>query len=362
MNLLLALLIIAAGVVIFLLCRRRKKGKHALKKYESPAAENFDDSGSYQDEIDYFMTPVVQATRIENNPTPNKKELYNKYNEAVARYNKVSPKVRKHPKVPNIETIVGQRDRAYQELITEPEPDNVRIVIPTPVPAAAPPVQVLKDNKRDDRLKIQVKSSSQNVHDHNVNDELSSRYTKLKTSGLPPSSDQQYAEMLEFIDKHDKKGKITDGFTFSTDISRFDNDKEDQIWSTVWRRIHAPENAGNVDSLKNAFRDAVVDCTENNHLVCTTGRVTRALNSLTLLDNNAELAKPAKTDDIARKEVYDQAHQILHRELDKKGSTFKVSYESGEMDDTDIFDTHVKECMKKEIGNSKYLNDALAAI
>jgi hypothetical protein len=370
MNLLIALLIIAIiGVIVFLICSNRKKGKHALKNYASSSTVDFDDSGSYQDELDYFMTPVTQATRIENNPVPDKKKLYNKYNEAVVRYNKVSSKIRKHPKVPNIETIIGQRDKVYREMMIEQanarpimQQQEYRAPRVIPVPAVAPPVPVLKENKREDRLKIQVKSSAQNVHDHNVNDELSNRYKQIKASGLPPGSNQQYAEMIEFIDQHNKNGKITDGFKSNTAISRFDNDPEDAIWSTVWRRIHAPENTSNVDSLKNAFRDAVVDCTENNNLVCTTGRVTRVLDSLTLLDSSLELSKPTKTDDLVRKETYDQAHQILQRELDSKGSVFKVAYESGEMEDTDTFDTHVKECMKKEIISSKYLNDALAAI
>lgn len=368
MNISLALIIIAIGLIVFLIYHNRKK-KHALKAYESPSTESFEDKVNYQDEVDYFMTPVAQATRIENNPVPDKKALYNTYNEAVARYNKVSPKVRKNPKVPNIETIVGQRNKALREILAEvprvvPTPRTMPMitapqVVPIPV---QPPVPVLKDKKREDRLKITVKSSAQNVHDHNVNDELSSRYKRIKESDLSPSSDQMYAEMVGFIDKNDVKGGITDGFKFNNPVSRFDNDTEDNIWYNVWRRIHAPGNAENIDSLKSSLREAVIDCTENNLLVCTTGRVTRALDSLTLLDIDDSISKPAKTDDIERKEVYDQAHAILHRELDKKGVTFKNAYESGEMDDTDAFDEKVRESIKKEVGTSKYLNDALAAI
>tara|TARA_B110000908_G_scaffold12629_1_gene14713 strand:+ start:6150 stop:7211 length:1062 start_codon:yes stop_codon:yes gene_type:complete len=349
--------------------------KQIFKDYSSPSTDPIIDTGPYTDEVDYVMKPLTQATRIENNTTidkQDKKDLYNKYNEAVARYNEVKLMVKKNPKVPNINTIVAQRDRAYREL----EPDthvpfsvvvNTRQPTPIIVPVNVPiteiiaPVPVLKDKKREDRLKIEVKSSSQNVHDHNVNDNLSNRYRKLK-SNIPPDSDDLYAEMLRFIDKHDHKGKITDGFKIGMGISRFNNDKEDMIWSTVWRRIHSPENAENIDSLKNSLRDAIKDCTENGHLVCTTGRVTRVLDSLTLLDKNDEISKPIRTDDIERKEVYDQAHTILHRELDKMGEKFKKDYESGEMDNTDAFDERVKESIKKEVGTSKYLNDALAAI
>ena len=232
---------------------------------------------------------------------------------------------------------------------------------------AAPPVPVVKKTpsllpSKKHNLNIEIKSSSQNVHDTNVNDELSNRYQIIKNSQLANDSDGRlFTNMIDFIDKNDKKKNIVKNFDYDEEISRF-KDQESNIWYTVWKRIHAPENSDNIESLKNSFRDAVIDCTEDGSTVCTVGRVTRALNSLTLMDKNTNIATPVKTDDIERKEVYDKAYTILQRELDKMGFKFKESYESGEMTNTEVFDDKVKEAIKQEVGQSKYLDDALAAI
>ena len=347
---------------IFYFCRETKH--EAIEAFESVESTPIEDKIKYKDEIDYYITPITQAIRMENALSNNKHQIYNKYNEAVHRYNKVAPKVKKHPKVPNIETVVRNRDRVFREIInTAPAPAPA----PAPMPVLIlPPVPIKKDPKRKDRLKIEIKSSAQNVHDHNVNDELSARYNGLKISNLADDSSKSYLEMLDFINKHDQsKRKIINGFDVGEPISRFNDDNEATIWMTVWRRIHSTDNKDNVDDLKNSLADAIKDCTEDGELVCTTGRVTRALNSLTLMDSNEKIASPIKTDDMERKEVYDKAYKILQEELNKKSKGFKDKYESGEMDDaeSDLFDTKVKDRIKKDIGeDSPYIKDALAAI
>lgn len=358
----LIVLILVLISIYFYCCNYRNKG--ALQNYKSVVEKDIPDTGKYKDEIDYFMTPVAQAIQLENKPNPDKKKLYNTYNEAVRRYNTVSPKVKKHPEVPNIQTIVKQRNKVYNDLQREPVVVAPRTIVPV-VAIVAPPLPIKKDNKKTDRLKIEIKSSAQNVHDHNVNDELSKRYNQLKDSNLAPDESKSYIDMLEFINKHDKsKRKIIKVFEISEPISRFNDDNEATIWSTVWRRIHSPDNKDNIEELKNSLADAVKDCTEDGELVCTTGRVTRALNSLTLMDKNESIASPIKTDDMERKEVYDRAHKILQEELDKKGDKFKESYESGDMSDkeSEPFDDVVRTRISNELGSSPYVQDALSAI
>ena len=361
MNCSIVILLFFAIIAIVWLCRSKVDNKkHGLKAYESSTTKPLKDKKKYKDEVDYFMTPVAQATRIENNNKQDKKELYNHYNEAIARYNLVDPVIRKRPDVPNIETIVNQRNRIYDEIMEE---EGFGIITNNPtIRPVLPPIPVKKEKVRKDRLKIDIKASPQNVHDTNVNDELSDRYKQLKQNQLADdTSGSLYTDMIDFIHKNDKKKNIVNNFDHTDNISRF-QDNEANIWYTVWKRIHAPENSDNVDSLKESFKCAIQDCTENGSTVCTVGRVTRALNSLTMMDKNEKLSAPVKTDDIERKEVYDQAHKILHRELDKMGNKFKELYESGEMNNTDEFDNKVKNAIRNELGKSKYLDDALAAI
>ena len=332
-------------------CRRKT---HSLTTYKSTSTVPLRPKQKYQDDIDYVMYPLSQATRIENTPNPNKRKLYNNYNEAVRRYSRVYPRVRKHPQVPNIETVVTQRDRAYLELLTAhinnvPEPPE-------------PPAVAIKTVPKRDKLKIEVKSSAQNVHDHNVNDELSKRYKTIKARQLEPISNEDKKEMSDFIGTSDTTKKMLINLSCKDTLSRFDDDTEEDIWLTVWKRIHSKDNNDNRDSLLLAFKNAIEDCKEDGHLVCTTGRVTRALDSLTLLDKNTDISTPIKTDDIERKETYDAAHKILQRELDKKGSEYKKSYESADLEDTTVFDDHVKNCIRNELKESKYRDDAVAAI
>lgn len=325
---------------------KNNRDGHSLNTYKSVSTDPIQPKEKYADEVDFVMYPLSQATRLENSPQPNKRDLYNVYNEAVARYNIVYPHIRKNPQVPNVETITTQRDRAYLELLTF----HVNVDAP---------VEAIKTVPKEEKLKIEIKSSAQNVHDHNVNDELSKRYKTLKSL---TSEDGTLESMLEFISKNDTTKQITINLALRDTISRFDNETEEDIWYTVWRRIHSKDNLENRNSLLLAFKQAIEDCVEDKHLVCTTGRVTRVLDSLTLLDANLEISKSIKTDDIARKDVYDSAHKILQRELNKRGALFKKQYEDDTVDNTEEFDKHVKECIERELEDSKYKNDAIAAI
>lgn len=348
-------------ICIVIICILLRKEDKIFKEYASTKDKPYKENKKKTsvNDLDYFMTPIIQATRIENKKEPKKSDVYKHYNEAIARYNRISPTVvREHPRVPNIETIVNQRNRAYEDMVQE---EGFGLITNGYV---APPVPVVKKQtpSKKHNLNIEIKSSSQNVHDTNVNDELSNRYQAIKNSQLANDSNGiLFTNMIDFIEKNDKNKSIVKNFNYDEEISRF-KDQESNIWYTVWKRIHAPENTDNIESLMNSFRDAVIDCTEDGSTVCTVGRVTRALNSLTLMDKNTKIASPVKTDDIERKEVYDKAYDILQRELNKMGSKFKDSYESGEMDNTEAFDDKVKEAIRQEVGDSKYLNDALAAI
>ena len=98
----------------------------------------------------------------------------------------------------------------------------------------------------------------------------------------------------------------------------------------------------NNKELKKAFLGALEECYENGIMVCTTGRVNRLLGSLTLLDQDDEISKPAVTIDILRKEILEKSFIILQDELDKKGNEFKEIYNSGS-DDTSEFSMMVQQ-------------------
>jgi hypothetical protein len=93
------------------------------------------------------------------------------------------------------------------------------------------------------------------------------------------------------------------------------NDSEKSVIESVWHRINSAENANSSDSLKNAFYDALASSMEtsggNTSMVCTVGRVSRVLESLTQLDASTAIAKPVVTTEMLRNEIFSKAGVIV---------------------------------------------------
>ena len=54
---------IVITIVIIYFCHRKNGGLEAFESVDSKPIEN---KSEYKDEVDYFMTPVAQAIRMEN--------------------------------------------------------------------------------------------------------------------------------------------------------------------------------------------------------------------------------------------------------------------------------------------------------
>lgn len=109
--------------------------------------------------------------------------------------------------------------------------------------------------------------------------------------------------------------------------------EENYVLAMIWTRILHPDNATNREKLSDCLIDQIIDCVEkerfvflninigsNNFedthsVVCITGRVSRLLSCLTLLDTDPILAEPEKDNNELENIMYMKAANILKTEL-----------------------------------------------
>jgi hypothetical protein len=87
------------------------------------------------------------------------------------------------------------------------------------------------------------------------------------------------------------------------------------------------------------------------HEVCTTGRCGRMINSLTLLDQDPEVARPMKTREILRNEVFMKSHQIIQARLAQTPQEIAAVYQGSapETEENRVAVRGLVENLKKEI-------------
>jgi hypothetical protein len=110
---------------------------------------------------------------------------------------------------------------------------------------------------------------------------------------------------------------------------------ERQVLLEAWKRTHAAENEAvqdKVAELQSSIVDALADSMESRELgkwqeVCVTGRCSRVLGALTLLDANEHLAAPLKTTAILRKEIMEHAYKTLNETISTADTTIAEQYQ-----------------------------------
>lgn len=179
---------------------------------------------------------------------------------------------------------------------------------------------------------IAVVGDTQNVHDSAVVAHTRNLYQKLGTvvPSQPPDNIRQAIDSHPFESEQRRFDALTTyNKMMSGDLVTGLGGSEREILTRTFNRVMAPENAKNKTSLMNAFMDSLADSVEHGHLVCTTGRCTRVLNSLNVLDANPEIAKPPITMEMLRSEVLTKSGRILERELANAPEAVRAGYNQG---------------------------------
>jgi hypothetical protein len=183
-----------------------------------------------------------------------------------------------------------------------------------------------------------IRNDPQNVHDSSVTNTIAERFKTIKELDVENEIDEDaeleaireeigkisgergHRAMKTFIAMNNQGSQVT---------SLGSNEKE--VLLEVWKRIQAPENEKNRESLKAAFIDSLAssiekDAAGNETSVCTGGRCTRVIDSLTLLDTNKKVAEPPKTKEMFRNEIMTKAADFIKKETEKLDKPLQDAY------------------------------------
>jgi hypothetical protein len=203
----------------------------------------------------------------------------------------------------------------------------------------------------EDPFDVEITSDPQNVHDSNVNRNLASKYEKIcYLNGEPRLT---IPDILNATRHHPDQHAINRVLhTMEMDylpISKL-NDSEINIALNVLQRILSKDNINNRDSLIAAYCDALKDSydTDKDYVVCSQGRISRIIESLTLLDNDKDLSSPAKTDEIVMSEFMGKAHKNLQEFISHLSANEKARYDKNDAEIDNELKRKLSESMLEE--------------
>lgn len=246
--------------------------------------------------------------------------------------------------------VPPQRNETPQQIV---ERNNIRL--------PARPIRV--PNAPQDR----VRNDSQNVHDSSVQKSLIRSVERLRKakkyndksipikdtitqirqylteeSSAPMNKRNQAINALDYIEK--ARGTL----------SNLGGMSELDVLSLVWSRIECPDNAKNKASLRAALVDQLADCiATGNAPVCTTGRASRIVSSLEVLDHQADLVA-LKPRWVYTDELNNLAARTRDEVLSRCTADERRAYEGiGQKDDEAVAaETRVTKKIKEAIWNN----------
>jgi hypothetical protein len=213
-------------------------------------------------------------------------------------------------------------------------------------------------------------SDSQNVHDSAVNKQLRDHYSQLLDSTpITLSNSAIEDEIIQQINKSNPKNikaalNSLDIIKKNTSFTPI-KDPEMELLKVVWERSKLNENILNSNLLKDAVIDSLVDMSTStdrlgSDIVCSSGRCTRLLGSLVLLDHDPTLSNGFFTVEQIRNDVLQNSKQILQDtieeysdDIDEKMKTVAESYKSEIFMETDpVTEDIFKNIVIQKIENS----------
>lgn len=198
-------------------------------------------------------------------------------------------------------------------------------------------------------------SDSQNVHDSSVYEVLREQVPIVVHENIVGHLDEAHTfdEAKEWLkrryitdqEKLTKINKILDLADADNQVGILSEVSEKELISAVWQRSHDPRNEKNKLQIQEALADSVLDCVENGHNVCMTGRACKIWQALAKLDFNEDIGI-LKTKQALRNEVYQKAAKVVDSFVGENGSASEeLKKDYAESKDTEQVE-ELKETMK----------------
>lgn len=310
--------------------------------------------------------PLSKINKNQQHINKKRQHINKKRNEKNVRehhyYQQALDRIIRYPQqnLNNANTIIDQIDNYYREV-----PPMVDI---TPTVLQARDIvrksKKEKTNTKEDYFIDQQKitSNPQNVHDSQVSKDIKNIYHHIKQTSSEISKEQAFQDIENAINSMSDSTKKQKALSTLGTIKkgyRIEslNDSEDHILVNVWKRINDPVNNDNRNNMVASLVDSLADCIEtnrygNDYQVCTNGRTSRIINSLTLLDENPDISSPPRTKEMIRNEALMKSLAILKDEKSKNPDIAKKYDEGDQTSNVIQFEDKVKnrieETLKKD--------------
>jgi hypothetical protein len=170
-----------------------------------------------------------------------------------------------------------------------------------------------------------ITNDPQNVHDSQVVHDTRNIYDRIRTNTQLSEQATNIAALRQYVDSKTLDKEQRDRIYSVLDVCGNNpitslDATEQAVLSDIWSRVNSNGNSANRDALRTALIDNLVSCTEKNNTgkystVCTSGRCTRYINTLTLLDNDVNVAAPIKTKSILRNEILAKTSVLIDKKL-----------------------------------------------
>lgn len=163
-----------------------------------------------------------------------------------------------------------------------------------------------------------VRNDSQNVHDHSLQNIGNTIITKLEDAQTADTSDFNLnrASLYSLVDdaKFPNIRRVVHSLMGDVKHSRFDK-TEQEVFNLVWNRVKDNQD------MTDMFMDNLNSCVENEHVVCSTGKIMRMLSTLDVVDDETPDLKPEW---VVRQEIMSTIANVIK----KLSPSEKRAYES----------------------------------
>jgi len=205
-----------------------------------------------------------------------------------------------------------------------------------------------------------VANDGQNVHDSQITSQMRELYNRVRGTRHENVRHDNIQTINGIIrEKCKNPDLVLAGFTGGNISALGVNDRE--VLETIWNRSYNKDNIGpypdNPDKTgTQVIQESIIDCLndtiERGNTVCTTGRVARILDGLTLVD---PISEGFKTRDMYKNEIFNMCARVLNEEIENaKGGEFDAiarSYQDPSIDVDDVEEEKFKGIVRQKINN-----------
>lgn len=196
------------------------------------------------------------------------------------------------------------------------------------------------------------RNDPQNTHNSQVLSTAINSINNLKKSTKMernlPTSLKEIRKFLKNMPKNDKRDdslKSLNRIEKNTSPFTFSDMKEVNVLNLIWNRIHSDVHKDNLDTVKESLYNQLADMQEHGYSVCATGRFTRLVDTLNVIDEEVSI-KPSY---VINQEMMNKSSKIRENILNTYSENERKELEKGTSNKQEEYDKNLKEKIVKEL-------------